>query len=683
MYVRHAVVARSFRSAIPAMLKTAILVLALVVPAVAAAQNESSSPQQQAPPMSIEDLMRVQVEPVFGASKRLQPVTEAPASVTIVTADDIARYGFRTLADILRSVRGFYVTYDRNYSYIGARGFALPGDYNTRVLILVDGHRMNDDIYEQATPGPELGLDPADFARVEVIRGPASSLYGTSAFFAVVNIVTKTGDAFRGAMGEIDGGSLGTRAGRVGVGRKLANGVDFVISAAYSNIAGAKHLYFPEYDSPDTNSGVASSLDDEEIGQTYAKFSIKHFTLSAAFGRRDKGVPTAAFDTVFGDSRFRTKDQHGFVDAQYERDMGAARLNVRAYADRYDYSGDYPEIHEDIGIPVALSTDYAKGVWMGAEGRVNRPLGSRQALTIGAEFRENLHQDQGVSYQDDLLPGFFSRRQSHLVAGFAEDEIKMTNHLIVNAGVRVDAYSGFSRVAPRVAFIAQSSNGQAFKYLYGTAFRAPNAYELDYYAKNEDALRPETIDTHEIVWERYVGRWLRTSTSAYYNDVKDLITLTGEDNDLAYVNLGHVHARGLELEAEMRALWGGIFQVSYVFQRTKNADSGEEMTNSPRHLTKVLVSLPLPSHVTTSLDMQILSSRLTLSGNTVGAAAVANFTVRVPFGPRMTLATTVRNLFNQAYADPGSAEHRQDAITQDGRTVRVGLEWSFGKGQRP
>jgi iron complex outermembrane receptor protein len=79
------------------------------------------------------------------------------------------------------------------------------------------------------------------------------------------------------------------------------------------------------------------------------------------------------------------------------------------------------------------------------------------------------------------------------------------------------------------------------------------------------------------------------------------------------------------------------------------------------------------------MDVQIMSSRRTLSGSTVGAAAIANFTARVPLGPRMTLATTVHNLFNEAYADPGSAEHRQDAITQDGRTVRVGLEWSFGR----
>src|SRR4051812_16315216 len=89
----------------------------------------------------LEDLMRMEVQHVFGASERLQPVTEAPSSVTVVTADDITRFGYRNLADILRSTRGFYVSNDRNYSYVGVRGFARSGDYNTRILLLVKGQR--------------------------------------------------------------------------------------------------------------------------------------------------------------------------------------------------------------------------------------------------------------------------------------------------------------------------------------------------------------------------------------------------------------------------------------------------------------------------------------------------------------------------------------------------------------
>src|ERR1700726_4982026 len=91
--------------------------------------------------LSLEDLKQVQV---YSASMYLQDDRQAPSSVTVVTADEIRKCGYRTLADILRSVRGFYVSYDRNYSYVGVRGFSRPGDYNSRILLLLNGHRLTD-----------------------------------------------------------------------------------------------------------------------------------------------------------------------------------------------------------------------------------------------------------------------------------------------------------------------------------------------------------------------------------------------------------------------------------------------------------------------------------------------------------------------------------------------------------
>ena len=110
----------------------------------AGAQTPPSDPPGGLADKSLEDLMAVEVGTVFGAARREQRVTEAPSSVTIVTAEDIRTFGWRTLADALSSVRGFYVTNDRNYTYVGVRGFGRPSDYNNRVLVLVNGHRYND-----------------------------------------------------------------------------------------------------------------------------------------------------------------------------------------------------------------------------------------------------------------------------------------------------------------------------------------------------------------------------------------------------------------------------------------------------------------------------------------------------------------------------------------------------------
>lgn len=150
-------------------------------------------------PSTSEEIMLFQEIPsVYGASKYEQKVTEAPSSISIVAAAIIKEYGYRTLPDVLRSLRGFFITNDRNYSYVGVRGFNRPGDYNIRILLLIDRHRVNDHHYNQALIGMEFVLDVDLIDRVEVVRGPSSSIYGINAFFAVVNVMTRRGRDLKG-----------------------------------------------------------------------------------------------------------------------------------------------------------------------------------------------------------------------------------------------------------------------------------------------------------------------------------------------------------------------------------------------------------------------------------------------------------------------------------------------------
>jgi outer membrane receptor for ferrienterochelin and colicins len=128
--------------------------------------------------LSLEELMDIRVQPVTGASKYEQKSIDAPSSMTVVTADEIERFGYRTLGDLLQGVRGFYITNDRNCSYVGFRGFNRPGDYSTRVLLLVDGVRANDNLYETAAVGADFFLDLDLIQRVEIVRGPSYALYG-------------------------------------------------------------------------------------------------------------------------------------------------------------------------------------------------------------------------------------------------------------------------------------------------------------------------------------------------------------------------------------------------------------------------------------------------------------------------------------------------------------------------
>ena len=113
--------------------------------------------------------MEIEIPKVYGVSKFEQKTTEAPSSVTVITSDEIKRYGHRTLGDVLQSVQGFHVSYDRNYAYLGTRGVSL-GDFNSRILLLVNGHRVNNNLTDGAYIDTAFILDVDLIDRVEIIR---------------------------------------------------------------------------------------------------------------------------------------------------------------------------------------------------------------------------------------------------------------------------------------------------------------------------------------------------------------------------------------------------------------------------------------------------------------------------------------------------------------------------------
>jgi outer membrane receptor protein involved in Fe transport len=658
-----------------------LFVGALVLGSGAAAAAQES----QLPELPLEELMRFEVQRVFGASERLQPVTEAPSSVTIVTAEDISRYGYRTLADILRGVRGFYVTDDRNYSYVGARGFGRAGDYNTRVLLLIDGHRVNDNIYDQAPVGADFPIDPAVFARVEIIRGPASSLYGTSAFFAVVNVVTRTGQSMNGVSATADVGTLGARQARVSAGREFDSGVDLALSGSYEQSDGMRQLYYPAFAGTPSN-GIADGLDGERFGSVYGQFKFNGLTIFGTVGERHKDVPTASFDTIFNmqDPRERTSDRRALIHAEFDRAIGATRVMVGTSYDRYDYVGYYPESGDNPAFPVLLDSDAANGARWGVDGRITRTLPASQTLTVGGEFFDNILQRQVTSYNDPTVEGLLVAPTSTQGGVFVQDEIRVRPWLLLTGGLRHDRFASTGRSTPRGAIIVLPSPNASLKYLYGRAFRAPNAYERFYYDATPATPRPESIVTHEVVWEQYVGEWLRTSISGYAYRASDLISLTafpteGAGDALGFVNEGGADAKGIELEAEVRSKHGAQAVASYGLQRATDRATGTVLPNSPENVFKIKGGLPLRTAGSfASMEFQYLGRRSTLGGGgSVAPAAVVSATLLHPLGRSLQLTVAARNLFDAIYADPASAEHRQDSIEQNGRTIRVGLRWTL------
>src|SRR5579871_122155 len=638
---------------------------------------------QQTPDLSqatLEELMNIKV---VSASKHLQSAETAPSLVTVVTAYQIKKHGYRTVADILSSVGGFYITYDRLYSSVRMRGFGLPDDSNVRILVLLDGHRLNDPVRNGAYIGTDFLLDIDLIDRVEVIRGPSSSLYGTNAFLGVVNIISKHGAQLNGVELSSEAGSFDSYKARICYGKQFS-AFEVLLSGSYYTSRG-ENLFFPQFNNPLDNFGVAEHADDDGFRSLFGEFAIHKLVMRAGYVYREKGDPTASHLTVFNDSRNRSFNLNRTLDLQYQNTFGADwDLMLRTYHDSSRFDTFYMW-RQSPTAETNLSYDNARGAWWGGEMKLIHTFFGNHRITGGLEWRDNLREDQ-VNY--DIAPNVVcnnDRRSSWLAALYGQDEFSLTPKLLLNLGLRYDYYSTVGgSTNPRLALIYHPQEGTALKFLYGSAFRAPTAYELHYRSwtlKGNPALHPETIRSTEVVFERAVTRQLRLSASAYTNSLHNLIgeELDPVDGFFIFRNRQNVLSRGVQIEANARWVNGLEATASYNLQRTTDTATHRSLINSPLHLLKLGASVPVVrNQLFASLDSWYMSRRRTLSGSSVGGFPVVNFTLfSRNFGKHADVSASLYNLFDKNYADPGAEEHTQDWLQQDGRNFRVKLTFRF------
>lgn len=664
-----------------------LIALGLGIPAAiyAADSPAGKSLTNLAEQVSLEQLGEIPIQSVSTASRYTQKATEAPSYVTVITSDEIKQFGYRTLAEILNGVNGLYVSGDRTYSYLGVRGFNRPGDFNSRVLVMVDGHRVNDNVYEGAYIGREFILDVDLIERVEVVRGPSSSLYGSSAFFAVVNVITKRAKDMKHVEVAGEAGSFDTFKGRVtAAGICPKTGAEMLVSGTRYTSRGPGQLYYQEFDTSEQNNGIAARRDGELANNYYGTLRWRDLTVSAAYVYRDKDIPTASWDSLFNDQRYHFTDSHGYVDLKLDHKLDEqTAIMLRGYFDEIRFSADYPLAPEIGPENLGLNRDDSLGRILGAEVQVTHRRGPHTFM-VGGELRHHLDQNY-ANY--DVAP--YAQladvvRQSNDGGGFVQDEIALCTNLLLNIGARYDYYEGSGgSLNPRLGLIWGPWDQGTFKLLYGRAFRAPNVNEIyGPYGTNSPSagLDPERIQTYEVVFEQGLPRNLRLTIAGYYYHVDDLIS--PDSTGLVYLNLDTVTTKGLETELEWRPAGGWRVRAAYALQRAEDANTGQRLSNSPEQLAKFHVLVPLaPERVFAGLELlysaraEVTSDRATPYADAFWIANLTLFSRQLVEG--LELSVGLYNLFNADYAFPVGPEHRQDVITQDGRTLNVKLAYRF------
>jgi iron complex outermembrane receptor protein len=632
--------------------------------------------------LSLEQLLDVTI---IGASKYEQKQDEVAAAVSIITRNEIKAFGWRTLDEALASLPGIQSSYDRQYSYIGTRGFGLPGDFNTRVLLTLNGNRVNDVVYDAGISGRAFPVDVDLIERIEFIPGPGGAVYGQNALFGVINVVTRNGAG-------VDGTELAVsyqnpqsaRQGRATWGKTLENGLDVLVSATAYKASGEDLFFNYPGAGPGGSdiSGVAAGMDAEKDREFYASLARGAWSFDFSYGDRHKDDPTAAYlsDPLVPGQYER--DRHLLTQLQYHDSFAGDTLYLsgRLFLGRHRYTGLF-----SYGTPFFSS---GSSDWQGVEARLLSTAWADHKLMVGMEYQDNSRRDQT---NEDLvnpannvvIPGSGWR-----VGVYVQDEWAMSASLSATMGLRFDRNDVVGNdVSPRAALIWKASANTILKGMYGRAHRAPNAFERDYDDLGisntqvaNPALEGETIDTLELVMDHRVDQNLALRGSFYHWEMQGLVTL-GIDpvSGLSQYQSGEdVKANGVELSADQTWNWGGRLRGSVSYQDVAYA-SGADLDNSPQLLGKLNFSGPL---ATTGLrfgfELQYSSERQAIDGTDLNDYWLSNLQLSADtWAKGLEVSLGIYNLFDTHYEHPGSDINWQNMLEQDGRSARLKLTYSF------
>jgi iron complex outermembrane receptor protein len=626
---------------------------------------------------SLKKLLEIKIST---AAKYDQTVSEAPASVTIITAEEIEQFGYRTLDEILMRVKGFYITNDLIYNYLGVRGFSRPTDYNNRILLLINGKSINDNAWGASYIGTESGINLDIIERIEVVRGPGSAIYGNNAMLAVINIITKRGKTVDGLKLTLQPGSYGKIQGGIRFGKEFKNGLDLLVSGHVGHIKG-KDFYFQEYDDPATNNGIAEGIDGDQYWGIFTSLTYKNFSWKGFTSYRDKAIPTAPYGTIFNDERPKTIIGFKFMELKYKGNLSYnKKIVLSGFYDYYLWRGEYPYggmFYQ------TLINNRSIGELFGMEIQFNWEIEADNRLLTGVAYRNHFHVTHDIRDDDGVI--YNQSYPFHELSFYIQDEYQFLRNLSFTLGVRYDYFSNRKEsISPRAAVIYNVFSSTTLKLLFGNAYRAPDLfslyYEFENQAKANPFIKPEKINTFELVAEQQFNSKIYGTLSLYTFEMRGLIeqAIDPLDGLLQFQNLEKVRGKGVEVGLNIRLQNGLKGYINYSFQNNKNVLDNEKISNSPSHVFKFGLSAPIGKYFFASLETFYESNRITVYRTGTDPYLLTNLHISSrKLLNHLKFSFQARNLFGVEYRLPGGYEHIQHTLPQNGRNFTFKIELSL------
>ncbi len=647
---------------------------------------------------------------VVAAERQLTRIEDAPASVTVIDRSEILAFGYTTLTQALRPVRGLYVTSDRTRDSFGVRGFSPPGVYNDKVLVLSDGHVTNDLSSGQGFIGHDFDVDLDDVERIEVVRGPGSVLYGSAAFLAVVNVVHRSSLRTRGIEVGTLLGSLTQNAGHlIASGGNASSGVTGRI--AFLRQGGESIFAAPERTGNATR--FALDLDGEDAEHADLRAHAGDFALSAVFNRRNKSIATGPFDS-FGVPGADAQDQRFFFEGSFSHTL-ASGLGLDARV-----SEDGARSRQDLPSQGDLERATRLADWTEGEVRLRLPAFAGNRVFIGGELQDLWR--TRLQFTRPGAPGIDESHAQLVGSVYAGDDLRLGERLQLDVAVRVDGFKSGSvespreqlpapQVHPRVALIARPSLAGTLKLAFGTAYRAPTLNERYFRSGRQIAgegtpdergrvtfdgvvhLAPESVRTGEVEYTQLLTDDLNATVSGYWSRIDDIIRLKavkladGESGFRFQNKSALTFSAGAEGEVRWQPRPDALVAFWYSFNQIRNNNGNPDVPNAPQHSGALRVMAPVAyERLSIATELVYNSARFAASDDprlpdvTLGESLNWNAGLTGVYAPwQLRYGAFVDNVLDEKPLLPGGLEipFPNHAVPQLGRTFRITANASF------
>jgi vitamin B12 transporter len=554
-----------------------------------------------------------------------QPIEESGRAVTVIHREDITRLQTIPVADLLSTVPGVAVT--RNGGPGSFTAVRIRGAEGEQTLVLIDGVRVND----PSSPG--AGYDFGNLLagavdRIEVLRGPNSTIWGSQAIGGVINVVTGSDRAGFNARANAEAGSFGTFSGNAAV----TGGNDRVrgsLTAGYTTIDGI--------------SAAATGTEADGYRQYGATGRLQLFLTPEigidlrgyyADSRSElDGFPAPAYSFADTGEYATTRELYGYAGFNASLFDGAFDSNLSITA------ADIDRDNFDVAAGAA-PVFFGKGNSERYAYRGNIRVAQQLRLVVGAEHEDSRFTDGSTT------------ARTGITSFYGEAIVNPVEMLTINAGLRRDDHRDFGdHVSFGISGSLRPAAGTVIRANYGEGFKAPTLYQL-YSFYGTPTLRPETAKSYEIGVDQTLGP-VTLSGTWFHRDTTDQIDF--DMGSFTYRNIARAEAQGFELEALVRPSASLTLSANYTHvvaeNRSPGANLGRDLARRPRDMANLAVDYRLPFDLNLGASVLVRGDSFDDASNNVRLPGyvLVNIRAEMPVTDQFSLYGRVDNLFDERY----------------------------------